>query len=657
MAYIKQSLLEDFELPEVSIDTIKSGLAKINKVVSVKKSNNFESMSLLDKLSYITNEVYKVLGRYKGFVKVIYDIDTLEKYIDKAIAVDYLAFDTETNNSLDPLTCKLMGLCLYIPNTKPVYVPVNHCKPGTEERLENQVTEEQAKNILMRLKDTKLVYHNGKFDIRVINNTLGFYLPIWWDTMLAAQLINEEDLAKLKYQFKKYVDPTIGTYNIEKLFTGLPYAWVDPEVFALYAAIDAYDTYKLQQYQEKLFNLPDMHNLRKLFLEVEVPVTLIVAKMEDHGIAMDLEFVNKLNKKYHKGLDKSIKKLDELLLPYKDTIEYYQKLGQLENPLNFNSTPQLLLLLYDILKIPVVEEFGKTTSKDALKAMNHPFTKALLDYRHYTKMITAFTEALPKLASVKDGRIHANFNQMGMEENNVRTGRFSCIEENQLVRYKDKSVPIKDVSVGDIVCCYNESGYLKYSKVLNKFDKGKQICNKYIFKHCISGDEISLICTPDHKLFTQHGWKQADDLIEDDALDCLYLSNLGETGFIYSMNFYKKECVGRKHVYDLEVEEYHNFIVNNICVHNCTNPNLQQIPSKEKVMRLMFKATEINKDIEVDNNKIICEKYSEIYTPNDWQFVDKLNIGDNIYISENNLEKNCNIKNIEITDKNVILYI
>ena len=38
------------------------------------------------------------------------------------------------------------------------------------------------------------------------------------------------------------------------------------------------------------------------------------------------------------------------------------------------------------------------------------------------------------------------------------------------------------------------------------------------------------------------------------------------------------EEVGVKHVYDLEVEEYHNFIASEICVHNCSSPNLQQLP-------------------------------------------------------------------------------
>ena len=45
-------------------------------------------------------------------------------------------------------------------------------------------------------------------------------------------------------------------------------------------------------------------------------------------------------------------------------------------------------------------------------------------------------------------------------------------------------------------------------------------------------------------------------------------------------------------VYDLEVEKYHNFIANELCVHNCSDPNLQNIPSHNKDIRKMFKATD-----------------------------------------------------------------
>ena len=57
---------------------------------------------------------------------------------------------------------------------------------------------------------------------------------------------------------------------------------------------------------------------------------------------------------------------------------------------------------------------------------------------------------------------------------------------------------------------------------------------------------------------------------------------------VYSVEYLE----GVYHVYDLEVEEYHNFIASELCVHNCSSPNLQQIPSKNHDVRQSFKATD-----------------------------------------------------------------
>lgn len=81
------------------------------------------------------------------------------------------------------------------------------------------------------------------------------------------------------------------------------------------------------------------------------------------------------------------------------------------------------------MKTPVPET-GKSTDKATLKSLKTPFTETILEYRHYSKLISGFTEPLPTWLSKKDGKLHASFNQMGKEENNVRTGRFSSTDPN-----------------------------------------------------------------------------------------------------------------------------------------------------------------------------------------------------------------------------------
>ncbi len=466
----KASLLDDFEIPEITHENIKAKLVKIARGVSTKKvSVNFENLPIEEKLTIITKDVYKALGKYKGFVNVIYTEEELNRYLEKLDGTMYLAYDTETNNSLDPLTCKLMGVCLYIPNTKPVYVPINHCHAGTDVLLENQVSESAIKEFLAKIAESgvKILMHNGKFDKRVTINTTGVDLPLYWDTMLAAQLINENDKAALKSQYSQNIDPTTATYKIEKLFRGMPYAWLPVELFGIYAAIDAYITYKLFEFQNELLSQEDTTRLRALLLDIEVPTTSVVAKMEDRGIYVDTNFAERLNTKYQTSLDGVIDKLNEYLKDFEKDIVRHQQLEELATPLNFNSQPQLSLLMYDILKIIPMAEFGRSTDKKALKALKHPFATLLLEYRHYSKIISSFTGAIPKLVSVKDNKIHASFNQMGKEENNVRTGRFSSTDPNlQQIPSKEKVIRMMFKGSTDYIEVHSENNIVD----INTFD-------------------------------------------------------------------------------------------------------------------------------------------------------------------------------------------
>jgi DNA polymerase I-like protein with 3'-5' exonuclease and polymerase domains/intein/homing endonuclease len=59
----------------------------------------------------------------------------------------------------------------------------------------------------------------------------------------------------------------------------------------------------------------------------------------------------------------------------------------------------------------------------------------------------------------------------------------------------------------------------------------------------------------------------------------------------------------QKDVYDLEVEDTHNFIAGEICVHNCTAPNIQQIPHEEEFRRCF---------VAENGNTLVIADYSQI---------------------------------------------
>ena len=479
---------EEFNI-ESTPKKVKKIKEKINKPKTVSsrsiRANKDSPEYLQSVLKEVYSEVHRILGVYEENTIVIKTREELTKYIDASIANNIISIDTETNNSLQPVACKLMGPCIYTPGQKNAYIPINHVDLFTKERLEWQLTEKDIQEEFSRLKNTKIIMHNGKFDYEVIKCTTGEELEIYWDTMIGAQLLNENESANLKFQYIDKIDPSIEKYDINHLFKNLEYAIVDPEIFALYAATDAYMTYKLYQYQKKEFERPEYSKLYNLFREVEMPVMKVAAEMELYGVCINDEFAKRLSEKYHNSLNEVDKQIDELLNSYKDKIDIWmksedanyvpekvtktgeKKFGkskkeQLTDPINLGSPVQLAILLYDILKLPVIDKKSpRGTGEEILMKMDTPLTKLLLERRGLLKLIGTYIDKLPECVIPETGRLHAHFNQLGTEEKNVKTGRFSSTDPNlQNIPSKEKSIRMlfkasckyNDVEIDDDNC-------------------------------------------------------------------------------------------------------------------------------------------------------------------------------------------------------------
>ena len=186
---------EDFEIkPKSSPEKNKKIVDKLNKpkkvtekassTRTVKKNKSETPEDLAGRLKEIRENVLRILGVYKEQTICIYSREQLHNYIDAAIKNGIIAVDTETNNSLDPITCKLMGPCIYTPGQKNAYIPINHVDLYSRERLPNQLTEQDISEEFARLVDTKIIMHNGKFDYKVIKCTTGLQLKVFWDTLI-----------------------------------------------------------------------------------------------------------------------------------------------------------------------------------------------------------------------------------------------------------------------------------------------------------------------------------------------------------------------------------------------------------------------------------------------------------------------------------------
>lgn len=403
---------------------------------SAEKALKSKKLTDQERVALIIEKVNKVLGKQKKNVLVIRDKQTFDDYIAQAIASGRCAVDTETNNSLDPVTCKLMGLCLYYPGGKQAYIPINHVDINTHELLPNQLTTEDCREELQKLLDAKtfIIMHNGKFDYEVLKCTCGIEIVPDWDTIIGVRLLDENEFSSkqssLKYIYTKYIDPSQTKYSIDELFENVAYAIVPPETFALYAATDSLMTDKVYEWEKPQFEQPGNERLYWVFKNIEMPIVQVTAEMELAGVCIDVSFGDRLKKKYDQLLAAIDMRINDelsraalLIADWKMTKEAAQpaiqyapkkskmtlakleqaypkvdektgkryKIGkaprdQLTDPINLASPTQLAILFYDVLACgPVINYKTRGTGKDELEALKEKLETKVLTRRLDTK--------------------------------------------------------------------------------------------------------------------------------------------------------------------------------------------------------------------------------------------------------------------------------
>ena len=545
--------MEEFNIelnkPKVDVLLNKLNNTKESKTEASKVLKS-KSLTLEEKLSIIKLKVLEVLGKQRKNVVVIKNKKDFEDYVNKCIEFGRVAIDTETNNSTDPKTCQLMGLCLYYEGGKQAYIPINHVNPETGERWAWQLTEEDCKEQLQRFKDAKtfIVMHNGKFDYEVIKCTCDIEIEPNWDTMIGAHTINENEKMSLKWQYIDKIDPTQAKYDIEHLFI-VPYKYVDPEIFALYAATDSMMTDKLYVYQVAILTAPGNEKLYWLFTNIEMPIVKVAGDIELIGVCIDQEFGERLRIKFNQNLeeiDKNIEKELSILQPTinkwrldpqnnaqakrfepkksklsaKKLEEKYpfidEKTGkrytlgkslaaQLGDPINLASPTQLAILFYDILQCPTVSKKSpRGTGKDELEALadrtDITLCKLILKRRGIVKLISTYIDVIPALAQHwPDGRIRYKLNSVGTD-----TGRFSSGGE---FKFLDGDTPVEISGINSQNIPSRGDG--KITRMLftakKEFNEIEAICD------IVELPEIS-------EIETIKGWKYGKDLAVGDVI-------------------------------------------------------------------------------------------------------------------------------------------
>lgn len=575
---------DEFEVPTQENKLVDEILDKIRHPESLdkkefKKLINKKSLTLLDKLLILNDYVTNLLKEHVGNILVIRSKEDLVKYVDGIINDEVWAFDTETTNSLDPYTGKVLGLCLYSPSQTPAYVPIWHVDPLTDELLPNQVTDEDCEEQLDRIKNAKTftIMHNGKFDYKFTKLSIGVPLNIDWDTMIGSRMIDENELtAGLKWQYQQHVDPNHPLYDIEELFP-VPYKYVDPEIFALYSATDALMTYKLFLYQKGILYQPDQKNVLKLFLDVEMPLIIPVAEMELDGVKFDKEYSDRLLKKYTKILS-----------------DYDQKLSD------------------ELAKIqPQIDEWRRTPEANEKKAKN--------------KSVNGVTYAYMQ-GSGGPGDMPYWYNTKTHKQ--LSQGEAKALKLSPTFEKSKSEIledPINTESPAQLAILLYD--ILKFEPA---FEDNPRSTDKYAMEVYVE-ERHSSLC----KVIRER--KTIVTLLQDFITKLPTLVNPVTQKIHCNLNQTGKEDRG---------------VVTGRF--SSSDPNLQQIPSKNNEVRLLFCGDVKYDDIELEDNYFVVSNICEVETTNGWKYAIDLQIGDEIIDNDNEVNI---VTKIEIVDKNVYIYI
>lgn len=401
----------------------KSVVKKASKTITVGAKTTVGA-GIGSKMQTISALVVKKLGHHKDEYIVIRTVEDLNKYLDDAEAKKKCALDTETTG-LNWQTDTLVGFSMYSKGLKPCYIPVRHRSYITQELSPNQLTSTELAECF-KDRDIDWIFHNATFDKHIMYKE-GVNLKCYWDTQVAANLIDENESHALKDLHLKYC-PEEGeeeSIKFEHLFKDVDYRDVPIDIAKLYAAGDPKKTFDVYEYQvEKLKKMP---RVMSVMTDIEMPITEVCFNMETRGTALDFDIAEQLSVKYHNKREEVQEHVNEVLSTYKEQIVKFIERHPgtvLKYPMNLGSPQQLSVFFYDVLGLTSpIKKKPRSTDEEVLtefaKGEHATLCKVILELRAVDKLLSTYIDKMPELARI-DGRIHAEFNQYG-----AKTGRFS----------------------------------------------------------------------------------------------------------------------------------------------------------------------------------------------------------------------------------------
>lgn len=453
-------------------------------------------------------------------IDTIKTTEALNNLVETLSKETLIAVDTETN-SANAVSAKLVGISFaYNPmysaddkvktqdgqgQTKAFYIPLLH------DIGEQLPTDEVIKAIKPVLENEKIkkTLQNAKFDYNVLQNYGIQMQGIIFDTMLASYIKDPTRRHGLKNQSLEHLNHVmqeitelIGTGKNQHTMERVP---IDEA--AAYACDDAYATLELTKFWQDNLDEKEL----KLLYEVEVPLALVLAKMEYVGVSIDVDYLKSLSDEFTKKL-----------------IDLESKIFEIAGiSFNVNSPKQVGEILFERLQIQGKKKRGKSnysTGAEILEELagEHKICEYLLEHRKYSKLKSTYTDALPILINSKDGRIHTSYNQTV-----TTTGRLSSSNPNL------QNIPIRTEEGGKIRRAFvsKEKGGILLSADYSQIELR-------LLAHCSEDERLIEAFKTGEDIHTKTAASVFEVGINDVTKDMRYRAKAVNFGIIYGQSKY-----------------------------------------------------------------------------------------------------------------------
>ena len=450
---------------EVGMDDISKRLVH-NKVcnVTVKRNKN----KLENALAVIQELVKSGRLHAEGEVETIRTPERLKEYMDHCKQSGEYVLDVETTG-LDIYNDILVGICLYTPGETSAYVPFNHTDLQNV-RVADQMSEEQVRDIMIPyLQDQELrcINHNIKFDNKKLAwDWKQIIVNIYWDTLIAGYVLNENEPHGLKPLYNKYILHGKGSSeDYGDLFEGIPFNYVPIDVATVYGANDGFKTYALYKFQAQYLRedhpREDFRKMYYVFREVEMPLIPLCTDMEMRGVEIREDFAKELSEDFNKEMVEVEAKCDAYVEQFKQYILDHNNLMRLTKgtcKINYSSPQQVAALFYDIFKLrsvsrkeprgtgdKIIQKFLSTAKKKDTKK-SREFAEFLENYQRFKeikKLLGTYVDKIPQVKEPKINAVYTTYNQYG-----AKTGRFSSSDTVSKINLQN--IPSKEKRIRKI---------------------------------------------------------------------------------------------------------------------------------------------------------------------------------------------------------------